>query len=283
MSRKYYSIRNGKKEISFDDLFSKIKSIFYLFQRKDYFKQLGGTTSNFISDTIELEANIKLGFQPFPIEKWVWVGENQVNQVFDFIEFLFDLVSKPCGDMIPQTNDTGFNYWDYLSYDKKEGEKDFIEYINYVLNNYKEGFELSKNGEILSLGSDGLQQILRAEIIPYDENNVDKKVEYAINKWRKRGSTLQDRKEAIREIADVFEWLKKNKDIEKVLNNKDDSDLFLLANKFHIRHHNQDQKSNYDKNIWYSWMFHFYLATYHAVIRLLKKEDIEKDLELNKK
>ena len=29
---------------------------------------------------------------------------------------------------------------------------------------------------------------------------------------------------------------------------------------------------NYDNKVWYSWMFHFYLATYHAVIRLLKKD-----------
>jgi len=49
--------------------------------------------------------------------------------------------------------------------------------------------------------------------------------------------------------------------------------IFDLANNFAIRHHNPTQKSNYDKTIWYSWMFHFYLATYHAVIRLLIKKE----------
>ena len=42
-------------------------------------------------------------------------------------------------------------------------------------------------------------------------------------------------------------------------------------NNFSIRHHDPSQKRGYDENIWYSWIFHFYLATYHAVIRLLQK------------
>ena len=78
-----------------------------------------------------------------------------------------------------------------------------------------------------------------------------------------------DRKNAIKELADCFEFLKK--DIKKVLNKKDESDLFEIANKFSIRHHNKDQKSNYDQNIWLSWIFHFYLATLHASLRLIEK------------
>lgn len=54
---------------------------------------------------------------------------------------------------------------------------------------------------------------------------------------------------------------------------KDESDLFKLANCFAIRHHEQAQKTNYDRAIWYNWMFHFYLATYHATIRLLLKSE----------
>ncbi|MBL8107979.1 MAG: hypothetical protein JNJ72_20590, partial [Anaerolineales bacterium] len=116
------------------------------------------------------------------------------------------------------------------------------------------------------------QHILDAEIIPYDETNVDNKVQQAITKWRNRHLSLSERREAIRELADVFEWLKKTKNLDTVLDNKDESLLFELANKFGIRHHDPNQKTNYDREIWYSWIFHFYLATYHAVIRLLIKE-----------
>jgi hypothetical protein len=127
---------------------------------------------------------------------------------------------------------------------------------------------------VLALGADGLRQILDAEIVPYDENNVDSKVRDAIKKWRNRELSFSEKKTAIRELADVFEWLKKTKGLATVLDNKDESALFDIANSFAIRHHNPQQRSNYDANIWYAWMFHFYLATYHAAIRLLKRSEL---------
>ena len=66
---------------------------------------------------------------------------------------------------------------------------------------------------------------------------------------------------------------KKTKSLEKILDRKDDSAIFEIANNFAIRHHNPQQKTNYDQSIWYAWMFHFYLATYHAAIRLLIKHE----------
>jgi hypothetical protein len=119
--------------------------------------------------------------------------------------------------------------------------------------------------------SHGLKSILDAEIEPYDEKNVDTKVREAIIKWRNRQHDMNERRQAIREMADVFEWLKKTKQLEKVLAQKDSAALFEIANTFSIRHHEPKQRKDYDETIWYSWMFHFYLATYHAVIRLLKK------------
>jgi hypothetical protein len=132
---------------------------------------------------------------------------------------------------------------------------------------------ISKEGTILALGTDGLQHILDAEIIPFDEKNVDSKVRNAIAKWRNRHLSLSDKKEAIRELAEVFEWLKKIQKLDSALDRKDELAIFEIANQFGICHHDPKQKTNYDPAIWYSWIFHFYLATYHAAIRLLKRED----------
>lgn len=123
------------------------------------------------------------------------------------------------------------------------------------------------------MGSDGLQHILSAQLVPYDEVNVDSKVRSAIVKWRNRHLSLDEKRAAIRDLADVFEWLKKTKSLEKILDRKDESAIFDIANNFAIRHHNPQQKANYDQTIWYAWMFHFYLATYHAAIRLLIKNE----------
>jgi hypothetical protein len=171
------------------------------------------------------------------------------------------------------TTETNWNYEDYGSYDEKAGRAEFRERANAFLADYKSGYELTEEGVVLALGTDGLQHILDAEIVPYDEANVDSKVRDAIVKWRNRHLSLDEKKTAIREMADVFEWLKKAKNLAGVLDKKDESVIFDLANNFAVRHHNPNQKINYDRAIWYSWIFHFYLATYHAAVRLLIKHE----------
>jgi len=60
--------------------------------------------------------------------------------------------------------------------------------------------------------------------------------------------------------------------MEDILNHKDESALFNIANNFAIRHHNPAQNQNYNEKFWYSWMFHFYLATYHTIVRHITEQ-----------
>ena len=224
------------------------------------------------------DAALALDFQPFPIHKWD-SDEITEDHIFDMIEFLFDRASKPLGAWALKYNPNGDDYYDYEDYDSTAGREEFRSHANLVLADYKAGFELTEEGKILSIGEPALRQILTAEIEPYDEIHVDSKVRAAIQKWRSRDLSLSAKKEAIRELADVFEWLKKTKNLSAALDGKDESAIFDLANNFAIRHHNPSQKTNYDPVIWYSWMFHFYLATYHASIRLLKRKEAKKKLK----
>lgn len=217
-----------------------------------------GITKITLPDEIKHEASLALSFQPFPITKWS-PDEITEDHIFDTLEFLYDHVSRP-------------DHYRVI-YDEAAGRSDFRSVANAFLVDYEPGFELTEEGVIVTLGADGLQHILNAEIVPYDESNVDSKVRDAISKWRSRHSGLQAKKEAIRELADVFEWLKKTKRLPAVLDGKDESAIFDIANNFAIRHHNPKQKTNYDRAIWYSWIFHFYLATYHAAVRLLIKHE----------
>ena len=271
MTRRYYSSRNKPRNLTLEEFYQKLQSLYLLFRDKDFFKGKAGITHDNLPEAIKHEAALDLNFQPFPITKWLPENITE-DRIFDILEFLYDHASKP-GELAWMTNETGWNYQDYDSYDDEAGQKEFRNKTNAILAEYKTGFEMTAEGIILAKGTDGLQHILDADIIPYDEINVDNKVRNAITKWRNRHLSLSEKKEAIRELADVFEWLKKTKELGTVLDGKDESAIFELANNFAIRHHNPKQKTNYDPTIWYSWIFHFYLATYHAVVRLLIKKE----------
>lgn len=275
MARRYYSSRTHPKNLTVEGLYQKLVNLYLLFRDKDYFKFKTGITASYLPEEIVYDAALSLSFPPFPIEEWA-PDDITEDHIFDTLEFLYDRVSKP-GELVGMTSDTGWNYNDYASYDDEAGREEFRERANAFLAEYKNGFELTRDGLILAKGADGLQYILDAEIIPYDDVNVDSKVRHAITKWRNRHISLSEKRDAIRDLADVFEWLKKTKKLESVLDSKDEVMLFQIANSFGIRHHNPKQKTNYDRTIWYAWMFHFYLATYHAVVRLLVKKENDKE------
>jgi hypothetical protein len=272
MYRRYYSSRKkGLGSLTIEQLYSKLQNVYILFRDKDYFKGSAGITATEVPDSIKCEAAVVLTFQPFPIAEWTKPDITE-DHIFDAIEFLYDHVSKP-GVLVSMTTDSNWQYYDYDGYDNEAGRSEFRRKVNSFLADYKSGYELAEDGTIQTLGTDGLQHILNAEITPYDEANVDSKVRRAIAKWKSRHVTPADKKESIRELADVFEWLKKTKHLAAVLDGKDESAIVDLANNFAIRHHDPGQKGNYDSAIWYSWIFHFYLATYHAAVRLLIKKE----------
>jgi len=189
------------------------------------------------------------------------------DDLFDMFEFMHDHCSKPISGYYHQYNNCGHHY---DTFNDHEGQKYYRETVNYILRDFKEGFEISEAGEILGLPDNNIAPLLQADIPSSDSENITKKIDSAVLKFRRHKSTLDDRRDALRELADVLEYLRP--DIKKVLASKDEGDLFNIANNFGIRHHNVDQKVDYDKAIWYSWIFYYYLATLHAALRLIAKK-----------
>jgi len=111
--------------------------------------------------------------------------------------------------------------------------------------------------------------LFEAPLPAADPDNIEGRIEAARRKFRRYRSSLDERRDAIRDLVDVLEYLRPQ--LRGVLTSKDEADLFNLANNFGIRHHNQLQKVHYDRAIWYSWLFYYYLATIHAVLRLVTK------------
>jgi hypothetical protein len=188
------------------------------------------------------------------------------DDLFDEIEFLFDYSSEGIDGSHHQFCDCG---WHYNGFDRKRGQTFYQAIVNDLLADYGQGHELSEDGEILSVGDEAFAPSSRASLPGVHRLNVQQRVEEAKAKYRRRGSTLSDRRDADRDLADVLEFVRE--DARKVLNSKDSGHLFNLANNFGIRHHNKDRKTDYDPAIWLSWMFYYYLATIHACIRLIER------------
>lgn len=185
---------------------------------------------------------------------------------FSLIEFLYDHVSQPQTKYYHSWNDCGFHYSDF---NRQKGRKAFRERINLALGRYGDGWELSEDGEILSLPPSGLSTLLKAKP-PAADLTTTAKLEAATKKFRRHGSTLEDRADAVRDLVDVLEWLRPQ--IKETLLREDEQDLFKIANTFGIRHMNQNQKMNYDRSVWLSWMFYYYLNTINAFLHLRQRQ-----------
>lgn len=276
IKRNYYSVRTGKitpdQKVNFDVLKKLFLITYNKLQTEGYFqKHFGiycedGYIPGQLGEDIQSMMYVNLRKDNlFPIQ--TNLQNYTEDDFFDVLEFLHDHCSKGLNGYYHNWNACGYHYEEF---NDLEGQKYFRELLNPILCDYQDGFEISDAGEILILSDSGLSNLFEADIPTNDKDNISNRINAAITKFRRHKSTLDDRKEAIRELADVLEFIRPS--IKKYLNKKDENDIFNIANNFGIRHHNKDQQTEYDKAIWYSWMFYYYLATLHAVLRMSNKK-----------
>lgn len=277
MPRIYYSQRKGAnpnlRGLPLTDVLELFKRVFDQMREDGYFDEAfgfecieDGCIKGKVRD-IELEMLLtirKKGLWPIA-EK---VERYSEDDFFDVIEFLFQYVSKPIDGSYHSYNDCGM-HWE--TFNKKQGQAEYCDKVNAVLSHYVKPFELSATGEVLHKPRSGFEQIFAADI-PSNDQNIEGRIQAAMLHYRRHGSTIDERRQAVRDLADVLEYLRPQ--VKSLLTSADEKDLFNIANNFGIRHHNDRQKTAYDAGLWLSWMFYFYLATIHVVLR--KKQHSEK-------
>jgi len=270
MPHQYYSQRKGTnpnlKGLPLKEILGLFVRVFGQFRSDGYFDEAFGFTC---VDAGEVQGKIrdpelemlltirKKGLWPVQEKALVY----QEDDFFDVLEFLFQYVSKPIDGTMHSHNGCGM-HWE--TYNQILGRKEFREKINGVLAHYRHRFELSPGGEVLHKPEAGFEPIFDADL-PTSDKNVLSRVTAATLQYRRHGSTTEDRRQAVRDLADVLEYLRPK--VKALLTNADEKDLFNIANNFGVRHHNDKQRTAYDTSIWLSWMFYFYLSTIHVVLR----------------
>lgn len=274
--RQYYSFRNGLHKGEAIDL-EVLKRLFAIafkqLRSEGYFQEyLGidcedGYITGKLGDDIETVMFIRLRKNNlYPILENL--PSYTEDDLFDVIEFLHDHCTKGIDGNYHSWNGCGHHY---NTFDGPAGCAFYRSIFNPLLADYKNGYEVSEKGEILILADEGLSTLINADIPSNDSENVRDRINAAILKFRRRGSSFDERRDAVRELADVLEYLRPQ--VKECLDGPDERDLFNIANNFGVRHHNASQKTNYDKAIWYSWIFYFYLSTIHAVLRMIEKKN----------
>ena len=272
LSRRYYSVRKGTNPnlqgLPLQDVLGLFSRVYARLVQDGYFDESFGFTcvdDGFLPGKVrDPDLEILLSIR----KKDLWPVDEKASfyeedDLFDMIEFLYHHVSKPIDGRMHPYNQCGM-HWE--TFNRTEGQGEFRAKINSVLEHYERRFELSNEGEILHRPDNGFETIFDADL-PTTNTNVSTRVNAAILRFRRHGSTLDDRRQAVRDLADVLEYLRPQ--LKELLTNSDEKDLFNIANNFGIRHHNDKQKTAYEAAIWLSWMFYFYLSTIHVALRKL--------------
>jgi len=279
-NRQYYSVRTGKidGELSLElaDILELFRDLFKSWLDHGYFQQHFGYHC--------VDKGYVPGERGLPLEKAIVLEVRKPDicpiedacesysedDLFDVIEFLYDYISKPRKRYYHDWSCCGWHCDQFGRIDRDEGVIEYRKKINNILKDYHGGYSISEDGEILVPVDSGLKPLLEAEVTHPDNENVKSKIENAKKKFRRYKSSPDDRRDAVRDLADVLEYLRPQ--IKESLLRKDENDLFELANRFGIRHHGKGQQLEYDKEIWYNWMFYYYLSTIHATLQLIGKQ-----------
>ena len=194
-------------------------------------------------------------------------GQWTEDDLCDYVEVLHDIAGRPTRGWFHSFSGCA---WHPSDYDRASGQVLCRWRINQVLERSTLGLRLAAEGEdvgrMVRVLPDGLGDLV-AELADAAASG-DPSVPHAISLFRRHGGTREDRRSAVRELADVLEGHRQM--LKDELLSKDEDALFLIANRFGIRHRGANQQTDYPDE-YLDWLFHWYLATVDLVRRIAQR------------
>lgn len=284
--RKYFSERMGRgpkvEPLPFEKLRKMVIAAFDSLRERGYFQEAFGVECVDGDSAGTLGHDPSAYFERIIMREGVWpywqqppswaMGDHirascldwDEDTLFDVVEAFHDLVSKGVDGHYHNYNECG---WHYSDFNRVEGQVEYRRELNEVLRLGDPAYKLDGHGQIVEIGNPEFDQLLDAPVPDGTEHDlVTSKIDTAVSRFRARGATVDDRRHAVRDLADVLEAIRG--DVKESMLKADEGALFNIANGFAIRHNNRDQRGDYDRVTWLRWAFYVYLATIHAVLRV---------------
>ncbi|MEK6443839.1 hypothetical protein [Pseudonocardia sp. T1-2H] len=191
---------------------------------------------------------------------------------YGLVEVLHDLVARPRRRWLHEPEVCGPHFEDF---DVDAGRRVYRVLVNRVLADCRDDLRLADTGEdegrLVRVTDEARSELIERALASPDPEAADE-VQHAISLFRRREATTHDKRSAVVALHRILE---KRKGLLKAgLFSADEDALFLIANRFDLRHSNEKQHTDYDP-AFHDWVFWWYLATIELTDRLLARQASE--------
>lgn len=188
---------------------------------------------------------------------------------FDLVEIFHDLVSRPRRRRFHSYSGCG---WHYSAFTPRPAQILYRWTVNRLLARNGIGLRLAKSGEDVGRLVHEVDNA-RADLVDAALATADPErravTAHAIALFRSRCAGVEDKRSACVALAGLLE--ERRALLKEELLSADEGALFLIANKFAIRHRRADQRADYDP-AYLDWVFWWFLSTVELIDKLLASQ-----------
>jgi hypothetical protein len=197
----------------------------------------------------------------------VWppdLGISDEDHTYTVVEAVFHLLARP---RLRSFHSYG-QEWHYSYFDSRAGQAVYRWRVNALLEQSDSLLRLDETGILVETTGDPRDELLDTMAHDAQAPSPDT-LRHAIDQYRRRGATREDKRAAVIALAGILETNRKL--LKDELVNKDEGALFHIANEFAIRHQGAGQRPDYP-DAYLDWIFWWYLATVALVKTLLERQ-----------
>lgn len=201
----------------------------------------------------------------WPLEPNDW----DESTFYGLIEVYHDLVSRP---RERNFHDYSMCGWHYSHFSSTTGQEVYRWKANELLQAAGISYRLADSGDdqgrLVAVYDDGRSALL-ADAVSDAQPDTAVRVSHAIALFRRRGATDEDKRSSLITLAGILE--ERRQLVKQNLVAADEGALFQIANRFAIRHQNEQQLSGYDP-AFLDWVFWWYLGTVELTNRIIRRQ-----------